>query len=246
MLSYRPPHGYLRNHLLDILSPIPIGFGAMLRELDDGNMRRAWLKLAWCCFSSLDPDARVRVVESTREFFQEEDAVIEGLELYLPAAWAASGSQYTSSLTELVEKYLKLAWGRRPSPWEPTLISEIYSPTARLYRQKGCTETNEGIVKAWLKIAWSQRGINEDSATEEDWTAKEATTEMVKRGGDVIKNEFRELVDSAVVELEKNISCLKLMGIKDDTLKLLETKLKSTKWKRDYLEDICRRSQISH
>lgn len=78
------------------LSPIPAGFGTLLKEVNDRNVTSAWLELAWKWFDrpgrfSLVPDARNQVVEATIELLHEEGIVIEGLEEYLPAAWAAAG-----------------------------------------------------------------------------------------------------------------------------------------------------------
>lgn len=53
-------------------------------------------------------------------------------------------------------------------------------------------------------------------------------------------NEFRELVDSAVVELEKNIHDLESTGIDDEGK--LRARLELLKKKREALEDVCRRS----
>lgn len=236
---------YHSSSYLGRLSPIPDGFGALLKEAGDENVTNVWLKFAWRVFNGLDSDAQNQVVEATLNF-HEGGTAIEGLEEYLPAAWA-SRPEHANSLAELAKVYLKLAWERRPSTWDPKLLGQISIPTAELYSQKGHAVMDEGMVKAWLRVAWSESGIQEDLSVER-LVVEDATTELFKRCGDRVMDEFRELVDSVVVELEKNISYMELMMIDDEgkeRCNKLGEKLGLMKRTRELLEDVCGHSQVT-
>lgn len=94
---------------------------------------------------------------------------------------------------------------------------------------------DEGVVKAWLKAAWSQWKIEESLPEEVQVIVEDATVELFRRGGDRVMNEFRELKDFIVVELEKDVRVMVGNGANDMKDRLA--------MERERLEELYRRSQ---
>lgn len=258
---------YIKDHWRALrqsrqIPAIPTGFGTLLKEasLNDHTVTTEWLKMSWNAVPILQEAEIVEVVEATLDFFGD-GSLLEGLEenmsrLILATDEPKLPNAVRARAINMIEAYFASSWKRRLRADTDYLV-RIFNPTVKLYLRPGkgydAMDEQPGLIQAWLKAAWCERGVlgygdqEGDLEAEDDAAVKEATSELFRRGGDQVMKKIEKALVSALGELEKNQAYLGLLGIGEgsERFRKIDAGIQVMKKKRKVLRDICDRSRAS-